>query len=477
MTLRTRSAALAVVPGVLASCVLCVWGGPAGGAGQAPAPVPRNIIVMIGDGCGYNHFAAADLYQYGVTGQQVYESFPVRLGVTTYSTSGRAGYNPHRAWRNLDYLKEGATDSAAAATALACGVKTYNGAIGVVLPEGGAAPADVRPVENILERAEKHGKATGVVTSAELSHATPAGFVAHTASRGDYVEIANQMIAQSACEVVMGCGHPLYNTGGVRRPEEELPEKAYQWLGGKGLWDQVVAGTAGADADGDGTPDPWTLAQSRADFERLSYVAPPKRLLGIPLSGTTLNQDRPGEALAAPYEVPRNQNVPTLAEMTRAALNALSADPDGFVVMIEGGAIDWAAHGGQLGRTIEEVVDFSRAVEAVTDWVSHHGGWDDTLVIVTADHETGCLTGPDTTEADPWPELVSNGPGAMPGAAWHSGGHTNSLVPVLANGTGSELLSGKAKRTDPRRGPYIDNTDIAHALFELLGSIGSGRED
>ena len=470
MTLRGRCASLAVVSGILVSCVLCVWGVPASGAANAPVSSPRNMIIFIGDGCGFNHIAAADLYQYGVTGRQVYEGFPVRLGVTTYSTSGRAAYNRQRAWRDLDYLKEGATDSAAAATALACGVKTYNGAIGVVLPEGGTAPADVRPVENILERAEKQGKATGVVTSVELSHATPAGFVAHTAARGDYVEIARQMIARSACEVVMGCGHPLYGAGGVPRPEGELADAAYQFVGGKELWGQVVAGTAGADADGDGTPDPWALAQSRSDFERLCYVAPPKRLLGIPFSGTTLNQDRPGSALAGPYGVPRNQNVPTLAEMSRAALNTLSADPDGFVVMVEGGAIDWAAHGGQLGRMIEEVVDLNRAVEAASDWVSHHGGWDDTLLIVTADHETGCLTGPDSTEAGPWPELVSNGPGLPPSAVWHSGGHTNSLVPAFANGAGSELLARWAKRTDPRRGPYIDNTDIARAVFELLGS-------
>ncbi len=92
--------------------------------------VPKNIIVMIADGCGYYQVDAANIYRFGKTGTAIYENFPVVYGMSTFSADGR-GYDPKLAWQSFEYLKRKATDSAASATTMATGVKTYNGAIGV----------------------------------------------------------------------------------------------------------------------------------------------------------------------------------------------------------------------------------------------------------------------------------------------------------------------------------------------------------
>jgi alkaline phosphatase len=129
-------------------------------------PAAKNVIVMISDGCGYNQVNAASLYQYGRTGVQEYEKFPFKFAMSTYSVGS---YDPDLAWNSFDYVKSGPTDSAAAATAMSAGVKTYDAAIGV--------DVEKNRLKHIAERAEELGKATGVVTTVEFSHATPAGFV------------------------------------------------------------------------------------------------------------------------------------------------------------------------------------------------------------------------------------------------------------------------------------------------------------
>lgn len=451
------------------SLAICLLAG--GTAGAAPRDgAPRNIIVMIGDGRGFNHVTAADLYATGRPGTAVYESFPVQLAMATYSSTAQK-YDPARAWETFDWVKTGPTDSAAAATALATGQKTYNGAIGVV-PTTPSDPATAEPVENVLERAEARGKASGVVTSVQLSHATPAGFVAHSKARGDYALIARQMLEDSRCDVIMGCGHPLYDDASQPRETDLSDDGPYQFVGGRDQWARILAGQAGGDADGDGVADPWKLVERRGAFQRLASGPAPKRVLGLARAAGTLQQSRPGDAAADAFAVPLNERVPTLAEMSRAALNVLDQDPDGFVLMIEGGAIDWAAHGNQLGREIEEAIGFEEAARAVVAWVEAHGGWDENLVIVTSDHETGYLTGPGSgpREGDTplWAPLVSNGRGRMPDAQWNTGGHTNSLVPLAAKGAGSDLLASRATGVDPVRGAYADNTDVAGTVFELL---------
>ena len=169
-------------------------------AGKPPKPAAKNVIVMIGDGYGFNHHTAASYYEYGKAARQVYFRFPFQFAMSTYSYF--CDYDPVMAWSDFEYVKSCYTDSAAAATAMATGRKTYSSAIGVDLDE--------KPLQNIMERAERFGKATGVVTSVPFCHATPAGFVAHNKDRDNFIELCDEMLYDSALEVIMGCGHPLF---------------------------------------------------------------------------------------------------------------------------------------------------------------------------------------------------------------------------------------------------------------------------
>lgn len=415
-------------------------------------PVAKNVIVMISDGCGYNQIVAASVYQYGETGTQVYEHFPFNYAMSTYSIGS---YDPNQAWTSFDYVKSGATDSAAAATAMSTGVKTYDAAIGV--------DVNGNPLKNIAQRAEELGKATGVVTSVEFSHATPAGFVAHNVHRDNYEQIAREMILNSATDVIMGAGHPWFGNNG----QPKTTPNTYKYVGGQSTWDGLVNDSLTvADADGDGIADPWALIQKRDEFQKLMSGETPKRVCGVAQVYTTLQQSRSGDGKAAPFAVPLNKTVPTLAEMTSGALNVLDNDPDGFFLMVEGGAVDWAGHANQSGRIIEEEIDFNKAVEAVVDWVKKNSNWGETLLIVTGDHETGYLTGPGSNPT--WQPLVNNGAGNLPGMQWNSDNHTNSLIPLFAKGDAARFFKGYADQTDPVRGSYVDNTEVAKLIFEIM---------
>jgi alkaline phosphatase len=421
--------------------------------GFTTAP-PKNIIVMISDGCGYNHVDAASLYQQGKTGTQSYESFPVRLGMATYTFFGN--YDPQSAFRYFTYVDEGATDSAAAATAMATGKKTYSGAIGV--------DVDYAPLKNISEAAEQRGMSTGVVTTVQFSHATPAGFVAHNQSRDNQVEIANEMIYDSALDVIMGCGAPDYDNSGHKAISPISSEE----VGGDSTFQDLIDDyrVQGSDANGDGAPDTWIVIRTREEFQALAHGKTPSRVIGLPMVNETLQQKREGDGSAAPYAVPRLETVPTLAEMSRAAVNILDNDKDGFFLMIEAGAVDWASHDNQSGRMIEEEIDFNMAVEAIVSWIESRSSWDETLLIVTGDHECGFLNGPGSNLE--WTPLVNNGKGVLPGLRWHTDEHSNQLIPFYAKGRGSVLFRDHIIGTDPVRGPFIDNTAVGTVLFSIF---------
>jgi alkaline phosphatase len=333
---------------VLNGCANLTAVSTAPGAGPKK-PVAKNLIIMIADGWGFNHVDATSYYQDGEADMQVYSEFPVRYAMSTYMAYKDGddrchghGYDPALAWGDFDYVKSCYTDSAAAATTMSTGVKTYGGAIGVDLDE--------QPLEHALEVAEMKGKATGVVTSIEWTHATPAGFVAHKVSRNNYAEIGQEMIYESAVDVIMGAGHPWYDADGKHK--KDTPN-TFKYVGGETTWNGLVAGTAGGDADGDGVADPWLLIQTRAEFQALMNGLTPKRVVGTAQVYQTLQQNRGGDVDADPYVVPLIDSVPTLEEMTKAALNILDDDPDGLFLMVEGGAVDWASHSNRSGRMIE----------------------------------------------------------------------------------------------------------------------------
>jgi alkaline phosphatase len=434
---------------------------------SGPDRGPKNVIVLIGDGMGYNEVDQASSYERGRTNNQVivdpstgsvehlagkpsqvFERFPVQVSASTYSLSGRAGYDPQAAWADFGWVAEGPTDSAAAGTALATGVKTLNGVVGL---DGSG-----NRIENLTERAQSMGRATGLVTSVPFSHATPATFGAHNADRNDLVGVTSEYLSGDL-DVVIGAGNPAYDDS-----HQLLATANYKYIN-EPDWTRLASGQT-----------PFTLIEETADFTALAKSKQtPDRVFGAVQVASTLQQGRAGAATEpAPYVAPRNE-VPDLATLTEAALNVLDADDDGLFAMIEGGAIDWSGHANTSATSIEETLEFNAAVEAVVSWVKRESNWNETLVIVTADHETGYLTGAGSNPA--W-TAISGAKGEMPAVAMNSADHTNELVPVYAKGPGSAQLLARATGTDPVRGAYLDNTDLPKVLLADLWADTSGHD-
>ena len=459
-------------------------GGSAAPGGAAPA---KNVILLITDGASFNTWDAATYDRFGELGLEVYDGFDVQRFMSTYplttsstptnSLEGDGGYDPSRAWLAIpqdgsytgavagteypdhflayDYLRQGVTDSAAAGTAIASGIKTYNNAIN--------HDNFGRPVEHIGDMAVDAGKALGIVSSVYWSHATPAAFGAQNESRNNYAEIAKQMVEEGEASVIMGGGHPFFDDNGDYRTP--AGERAFQYVGGSETFlDLATGGTA------------YRFIDSREQFEALASgeleLAADDKVLGTFRTGSTLQAYRDGEDGGGLIET-----VPDLATMTRGALNVVERDEDGFFLMVEGGAVDWMAHRNNLPRVIEEQVDFNRAVEAAVEWVEAESSWDETLVIVTTDHGNGLMLGPRSGEV-PFQPIENRGAGQLPSALWHTDNHTNELVKLYAHGAGVENISELADQRDYGLGfygkegdeqLYLDNTELFDAMVAAMG--------
>lgn len=435
---------------------------------------PKNVIIIIADGCGYNQYLAANYYLYGKEGASPQEKFPVKLAMSTYSHGQSESYaddcesiyNPYW-WDDSARFMFGATDSASAATAMSTGVKTFDSAVGM--------NQDGAPLKHMAEDFEALGKSMGVVTNVPFSHATPAGFLAHNINRDKYDEIAKEMY-NSAAEVIMGCGHPLYNDDNQLNPPDKPNEKHCSVE----TWTGIKDGTLPySDANGDGKADPWTYIQEKTEFEALVTGDTPDRVFGICKSFQTTQECRNLSENKDAFVTPFNTDVPSLPTMAKGALNVLDNNNKGFFLMIEAGAIDWCGHFGQPGRLIEEMKEFYDTVSAVCEWVEKNSNWNETLLIVTGDHETGYLTG----NAGQWNAVVNNGKGVMPtmiyntntqdkkyaGFYWHS----NQLVPFFAKGAGATKFLEVADLKDPVWGAYLDNTEISVVIRQLIGTAPS----
>ncbi|MDD7962024.1 alkaline phosphatase [Microbacterium thalli] len=450
--------ATSVVAGLVVAAVPAVA---ATAADDAPA-TPKNVILLISDGAGYNQFDAASLYESGTSAHQVsvdpatggvahapatpgqvYETWPVQVAQSHYSASGRAEYVTEKAWGDFGWVASGATDSAAAGTALGTGVKTNNGMLGIT-PGGDE-------LLTVGQQAQAVGKKVGLVTSVPFNHATPAGFIAHNADRNDYQGLATEMI-DSGVDVLMGGGHPLYTDAHQPR------EANWTWIS-QHDYERVSTGAT-----------PYSFVDDTADFEALAAgTAVPDKVFGLAQVAETLQYNRPGLANdeVLPHTDPAN-DVADLDTLALGALNVLDKGDEGFFLMVEGGAVDWAGHANQTTRLIEEQMAFNESVEAVEAWVEKNSSWDETLVIVTADHETGYLAGAGAGPEVGWTPMTGTA-GQLPDLTWHSGGHTNALVPVFAKGAGAEVLDARADQWDLVRGAYLDNTAIGETLFDFLG--------
>lgn len=423
---------------------------------------PKNIIIMIGDGMGFEHINATMFYC-GNQEKNVWNEFPVKLAAST-SPAG-FGYDPSRAWREKDYIIQHYTESAAAATAIATGFKTTENCLGL--------DANGFPLMNLTQLAEINGKATGIVTSVPFCHATPAGFSSHQKNRRDYGNIAVEMLLNTGIDVIMGCGHPEYDNDG--NPEDTLK---YDYFMNASLWHQineektviVLEGIKHVvqDANGDGTPDKWSFSDQREYLEEVIIGAEtPSRLLFIAPVFETLAQERSG-VTQIPFDIPIHLQIPTLQEMTEATLKILNNNKEGFFLMVEGGAIDWASHENDLPRMIEEQILFENTIQFVMDYLTVNNMWDETLLIVLADHECGYLTG-GWSDSTGFVGVKDMGKGILPDAKYNYAYHTNHLIPFFAKGCYSNIFASLAADYDSVRGYYLDISDVHLGIQNAWG--------
>jgi alkaline phosphatase len=453
----------------------------------------RSVIILIADGGGYNTHLATSQYTAGESSRVFASDQWVRVGVATYSlrrqtkpVPGPEGlrqdpavvYDSAKAWdptpiapekddpkrpaRFSGYAWHRATfaDSANTASAIVTGVRTYNNAVNV--------DGNGNPVPSLAEVFKKAGKSVGVVTTVELSDATPAaGAGAHQISRVNRADIARQIFNGSVVDVIIGGGNPDYENSGNVRYEPE-----YSWIG-ETDWDLLKEAKH---------PGGWTLIQSLADFQAAAVTtSPAKRLAGVFHSLNGHQFYRPGweQKLDPPYTVARRTDVPTLMEMTNAALRVVERNDNGFFLLIEGGAVDRAMHANNTGRMIEEFIEFSQTIDAVSTYLdagTHGHTWQNTLVLVTADHDHLLMgSGSDTTAYQP---PVDQGKGNLPGTMFHSGSHSNNLVPLLARGPGAAGFAAQATSIDAftdangqqfGRGPYLQQPEIHDVILRASG--------
>ncbi len=435
---------------------------------------PKNIILFIGDGMGYNQIKACDYYYDEV---QPYEKWENQFWVSTYPFG--SSYNSDSVWTFYNYVKTRYTDSAPAATAMATGTKTYDDVIGL--------DYNYYRVENLCELAKKFNKSTGVITSVPIPHATPAGFLTHVVNRNYFHSIIAQMIIESKADVIMGCGNPDWDNNGTPKTKES--DKYFY----PSIWKEIKAGNIEMtdetgikrnieSCDGDNIPDKWFLCERLSTFDSIAKgLFIPKRLLGVPQVYETLQYERNKiDKEANPYDSPFISSVPSLSTMLNAGLNVLKKNNNGFFLMVEGGAIDWACHDANSIHMIEEVNEFNKAVSSAIDWVNIYSNWEETIIIVVADHETGYLTGKNINDKNYKTEklqLENNGKMKMPGMQFNNMkdkdyyGHSNSLVPIFVKGNGSMVFTKYMDETDLVRGKYIQNNEIGLAIKELIKTI------
>jgi len=327
---------------------------------------PKNIILLIGDGMGADHVFA------GITangGKLFLDNFR-HIGFSKTQSADK-------------YI----TDSAAGGTALATGVRTYNGAISV--------DVNRKPLKTILEEAEAQKLATGLVSTSAITHATPASFIAHQGARSSYEAIAADFL-KTDIDVFIGGGYKHFaDREDGRNLIEELEKNGYQVL---------------------------------QDMHAITQVNSGK------LAGLTAPEHNPRVA-------ERGDNM--LPQAVRTAVRILSNNKKGFFLMVEGSQIDWGGHAMNTIYVVEEMLDFDRAIGEALDFAARDR---ETLVIVTADHETGGMS---VTGGNLYTGMVQG--------SFTSDDHTAVMVPVFAWGPGAEEFMG-----------IMDNTDVHKKMKKLL---------
>lgn len=285
------------------------------GVQTAPSK-PKNIIIMIGDGMGPAYTSAYRYFKDDPDTEEIEETVFDRLLVGMASTypARESGY---------------VTDSAASATALSSGIKTYNGAIGVDINQ--------QRVTTLLEKAKQRKMATGIAVTSQVNHATPAAFLSHSLSRKNYDELAQNYLNTQA-DVILGGGQAYFPEDLIK----QFQQQGYQYID---------------------------------NIHGLATVTTPK-VLGL------------FAEVQLPWAID-NPDSHQLSTLTSTALTLLSQSSTGFVLLVEGSLIDWAGHNNDIVTAMGEMDEFANAIEVVEQFVRSHP---DTLMLVTADHSTGGLS-------------------------------------------------------------------------------------
>jgi alkaline phosphatase len=300
---------------------------------------PRNVIFFIGDGMGPAYVKAYRVFADNPATPGIDPLALDSILVGAVATDSISESCDDAEPPNCVLNPYGVTDSASSATAYASGFDTLDGRVG--------ADLQGQPLTSVLEQAARQGKGTGVVSTSQITHASPAAFIAHADSRGDYAHIAdqffdNQVDGKPLAQVILG--------GGVRdfRRDDRDISKQLEAAGYRSVDNRA--------------------ALLEADT--------------LPLLG-----------LFAPVGLPRHwdrpETTPSLADMTGKAIELLAADEQGFFLMVEGSQIDWAGHGNDIAGVISEMEGFVEAIQRALAFAQQR---DDTLVVITADHETGGLS-------------------------------------------------------------------------------------
>ncbi|MCD8031303.1 MAG: alkaline phosphatase [Bacteroides sp.] len=293
----------------------------------------KYVFYFIGDGMGVNQVNGAEMYQGELDGRigvepLLFSRFPVASMASTFSATNSV------------------TDSSAAGTALSTGEKTYNGAIGVDM--------DKAPLMTIAERAKKAGRRVGVTTSVSVDHATPAAFYAHQPDRNMYYEIGLDLIA---------AGFDFYAGGGFLKPETRADGTEAPHL-------FPIFEEAG-----------YTIARGYEDYKAKSGSS--DKMILIQKEGAPTH--------SIPYAIDREEGDLTLAQITESAVSFLTKNnKKRFFLMVEGGKIDWSCHNNDAATTLKEVVDMDEAVKVAYEFYKKYPK--ETLIVVTADHETGGMS-------------------------------------------------------------------------------------
>nr|WP_156487415.1 alkaline phosphatase [Neobacillus novalis] len=405
----------------------------------------KNVILLIGDGMGFSYTSGLRYFNHASQ-----NGFMTPTIFDQYFVGSQSTYSLDR--------ESNITDSAAAGTALATGYKTYNGALGLNI--------DQQAVPTVLEYAKFRGKSTGLVGTSQINHATLAAFAAHIESREQYDQIADDYLDERIegnlkIDVMLGGG-----TSYFVRNDRNLVEEFVK--------------------------------------NRFGYVSNLQELV------TNKNEQLIG--LFAPVELPkqidRDSTVPSLTQMTKAALQRLQQNPNGFFLLVEGSQIDWAGHDNDIVGAMSEVKDFEAAFKAAIQFASDR---EDTIVIATADHSTGGMS-IDRNDNYKWNPNVIKSITSTPfviarrlhdtkdmtilkhhmpfslheedlktikltldmavedtrealiniinhysSTGWTTKGHTGEDVPVYAYGLNRHLFSGR-----------MENSDIARILFQIM---------